>query len=225
MPLCISVEGEIGAGKTTAIEHVTEELRDRGYNVVVIPEPVEKWKQIGILEEFYNSVGKEEEKHITYEFQTYTFVTRVEYTLKAFRENPDAEIFISERSIFSDRYVFVENLKQILGRVRMKMYEDWWSMWKEVLPKCFTESLKMIYLKPSINSCQERVNIRKRDGEDKVSYEYQEGLRAVHEMFLQGINEEQHDIPPRPFDINKDVFVVDREHADSDFVSGEGAKK
>ena len=64
----------------------------------MVQEPVEEWKRVGILQEFYNNP-----KAHAYDFQTYTFVTRVKETIQQVEAHPDATIFLLERSVLTVR--------------------------------------------------------------------------------------------------------------------------
>eukprot|EP01047_Picozoa_sp_COSAG01_P078159 COSAG01_NODE_14334_length_1466_cov_7.322604_2_plen_233_part_00 len=220
------IDGAIGAGKTTLISHVREEFEARGYPAVVVPEPVEEWKRVGILQEFYA-----DPKGTAYDFQTYTFVTRVKETIKKVEANPRAVVFLLERSVLTDRYVFMELQRTMVGPVRMAMYEEWWNMWMRVMP---IHPSKMVYLRPSLDNCMDRVNTRAREGEiveedggadsegerqsgkGGVSADYQRLLSRAHDAFLLGEHAAEFPhMPPRPRPA--DVVLVEGSLADDDF--------
>jgi len=87
-PLVCVIDGAIGAGKTTLIELLCEALVERGHKAVVVREPVEEWARCGILQEFYDHASSLEPGLVAYDFQTYTFVTRVEEVIKTKEANP-----------------------------------------------------------------------------------------------------------------------------------------
>jgi len=214
-PLVVAIDGEIGAGKTTLLELLNAELSKRGYRVAIVREPVDKWEQVGILKEYYMAKSDTDKRNLSYIFQTYTYVTRICESRKVVRDNPDATIILLERSVFTDRYVFVERLRNVLGANYMKMYEEWYDQLSPLIPICPS---KFIYLKPSLDRCMERVARRARTGElCGVSEKYQRDLREVHEAFLQGLHADVFpDMPKRPFDMS-DVTVIDGDLADNDF--------
>lgn len=239
-PLVVVIDGEIAAGKTTLVRLVAAEMGRRGYRAVVVNEPVDEWRGVGILQEFYEDHPPEHRKFAAYDFQTFTFVTRVGETIKTVKANPGADVFILERSVLTARFVFVELLRKLMEPRRMVMYDRWWNMWTQVMP---IQPTKFVYLKPSIDSCMHRLEKRAREGEvtddgkraDRtdteavarggVSTAYQYRLRRAHEAFLQGMHgDEFTEMPERPFDSEKDVLVVDGEMADADFSVGGAAR-
>ena len=227
----IVFDGEIGAGKTTVIELVRQALVARGHTVTVVSEPVERWKDVGILQEFY--AATDNRGGVTYEFQTYTFVTRISECIRC-AESAPAKFFLCERSIWTDRHVFMELQRKLVGPMRMRMYEDWWGMWTQVMP--FTPT-KIVYLKPTISNCMARVAKRGRVGEvggaDKtadeqdvdacasggVSTAYQLRLRRAHEAYLEGKHKQEFpQMPACPFNPD-DIIVLDGSLVDDDFVN------
>lgn len=101
--ITLCVEGNISVGKTTFLQRIaneTVELRDL---VEVVPEPIDKWKNIGpdhfnILNAFY-----EEPERYAYTFQNYVFVTRVMQEKES--SSGIKPLRLMERSVFSDRMV------------------------------------------------------------------------------------------------------------------------
>lgn len=221
----VSFDGEIGAGKTTIIKHVKKALAARGIKAAVVREPVEDWERVGILRKFYEVMREgadpELRSSVTYNFQTYTFVTRLRETQRVVAECPDADVYLLERNVLTDRFVFMELQREAVGPVLMEMYDEWWSLWAQLMP---IEPGLIVYLKPSLDNCQARVAVRGREGEvvcaktdGGVSAEYQKRLRRAHEAYLQGLHASEFpDMPPRPF-APEDVVVVDGPLADHDF--------
>jgi len=228
----VTFEGEIGAGKTTLLALLVSEFAARNLKAVVIPEPVDEWEKKGILKEFYTS---ENRKQSIYIFQTFVFVTRLIATIEIVEKNPDADVFLLERSVLTDRYIFVELLREEIGKDYVEMYERWWGLWNKIMP---IVPERFVYLKPTLETCQARVQTRARvgeigaagerseaEGQSGVSFAYQKRLRRVHEAFLQGLHSEEFpNMPPRPFKI-EDVVVVEGPLIDDDFSCGPAAEQ
>ena len=179
-PKYIIFDGIIGAGKTTLIKLLEQNMKDNGYKVKAIYEPVDEWEKSGALKLFYSDI----EKHC-YEFQTYTFITRIERLLNEIYVKEDIDYYLIERSIFTDKFIFVEMLKEMLGETRMTMYNKWWSMWKHIMP--FQPSL-FVLLDTGLDESMKRIDERNRDGENgKVASDYQKNLHKKHLDFYNNI--------------------------------------
>ena len=100
--------GSAGPHVWSLAASAVEALVERGHKAVVVREPVEEWARCGILQEFYDHASSLEPGLVAYDFQTYTFVTRVEEVIKTKEANPDATIFLLERSVLTDRFVFMQ---------------------------------------------------------------------------------------------------------------------
>lgn len=91
LPAVLSIEGNIGVGKTTQILRLKELFKDND-RVVVLPEPVEEWVQKGFLEGMYSgSISKGE-------FQHCVLMSLAGDLLKALAQKPAPALIITERS-------------------------------------------------------------------------------------------------------------------------------
>jgi deoxyadenosine/deoxycytidine kinase len=106
--------------------------------------------------------------------------------LDMLEKNPDADIYILERSIFTDRYIFVEMLKDKFGPTRMKMYDMWWDMWYKLLPIKFNS---WVYLDTSVEEAGRRICVRDRTEETGINPEYQAALQKTHLDFYNKLKE------------------------------------
>jgi len=195
----IIVDGIIGAGKTTVISLIEKEINKelnkesnkyRKLKVKAIYEPVKLWNDTGILQYFYKDIPKH-----CYEFQTYSFITRIESVIEELYNHQDADIYILERSIWTDRYIFLELLKDIVGDIRMNMYNKWWSMWSYIMPMRVD---KWVLLDTSLEESLKRIHSRNRDGESAIDKEYQINLYIKHIEFYDKLQKE-----------NKPVVIID----------------
>lgn len=178
----IVIEGIIGAGKTTLIEKLAERLRQKGHKVAIAPEPVNQWREDGALAMFYSDMER-----YAYTFQTHVFLTRVQAIRKAVQKTPDADVLLTERSPYTDRYVFMETLSRIITEQEMKLYNVWCDFWITTMPEGVMDNKwEAVFVDPPVNLCSNRMNQRGRKEEDKVSEEYQKELHQAYETFLAG---------------------------------------
>ena len=115
----------------------------------------------------------------SYMFQTMVFKTRVESLDKKQTKN----IRISERSIWTDRYVFG---KSCLENKKMNSIEtNCYKYWFDFLEKKFNPNpTGIIYIRCSPEKCLERINNRGRNEETQIKLEYLQKLHEYHENWL-----------------------------------------
>lgn len=175
------IEGIIGAGKSTLLKILNDELPKFYNKIVIVEEPVKLWEETGALKDFYDDIPRK-----AYEFQTFTYCTRILALKAAFDKNSDADLFIIERSPFSDRYIFVESLRKagFITDSQMIKYKIWWDTWFSLWP---FEPTHFLYLDPGVDECMRRKEARARTGETRVTKEYQEGIQSNHMIFFKDI--------------------------------------
>ena len=179
-PRCIAIDSIIGGGKTTFIHQcLVPTLKAKGYNVAVIDEPVEKWKQTGILADFYS-----DPKRHSFRFQVRAFHDRIEEAIEIHDKSRNVDIYIMERSIFTDR-VFAKMLNDsdLMTESEYKDYQRIWKMWNRLMPLVPD---MFVYLKPTVETAMKRIKERGRNEETSVSIEYQENLAKEHDRVFGG---------------------------------------
>lgn len=191
-PLVICIDGVISAGKSTFVRLLEERLGNMiGKKITCMYEPADRWTSEGVLDQFYKSIN-DGTYDMTFPFQLYTFVTRMASIKQEYEANPDVDIVILERSIFSDRHIFVEMLKdaKMMDERHYNVYKLIWefldSTWEQVLP---TRPNAYVLLDAGIDTCMERIEKRNRPGEDKITSDYQQKLREKHHQFFDMIEE------------------------------------
>jgi len=196
----IIVDGVIGAGKTTVISLIEKQINEDGkLKVKAIYEPVKLWNDTGVLQYFYKDIPKH-----CYEFQTYSFITRIESIIEELYNHQDADIYILERSIWTDKYIFLELLKDSIGELRMKMYNKWWTMWSYIMPM---RVYKWVLLDTSLEESLRRINSRNRDGENAIDKDYQTNLYIRHIEFYDTLQKE-----------NKPVVIIESTIMDTNLI-------
>ena len=180
----ISIEGNIGSGKSTAIDYLKLHYKD----IVFVDEPVSEWTSIfdksgkNALELFY-----EDKERNSFWFQILAYITRLRNLLKVLDNNKN-KIIISERSIYTDHYVFAKMLYEsnYLSEMEWKSYMYWFDTFSE------STSLDMIiYVKTSPEECLKRINERSRvEEQDKIPLEYLQKCHQKHEDWISSTNTE-----------------------------------
>merc|ERR1712079_560684 len=105
-PFTVCVEGNIGCGKTTFLEHFSQFEKQ----VEVLTEPVDRWRNVNghnLLQLMY-----EDPSRWAMPFQSYVQLTMLDNHL----HQSAKPVKLMERSIFSARYCFVENMHKS-GRI------------------------------------------------------------------------------------------------------------
>ena len=181
----LAVEGNIGAGKSTFLDVLCDGTLELQDIIEIVPEPVEEWQKVetgehapvNLLDQFYK-----DPKRYAYAFQHYVLLTRMQKDRNARSSNKPLQIL--ERSIFSDRMVFVRAMHEagFLGDLELSIYDSWFSMQigqdRALTPDGF------IYLKARPETCIKRLRNRNRSEEAGVDEAYLENLHDKHESWL-----------------------------------------
>jgi len=194
----ISIEGNIGSGKSTLFQELQNYYKNNP-NVVFLQEPVELWEQIKddnnetMLTKFYNN----QEKY-SFAFQIMAFNTRCKILKNAINAikttNQEKEtIIITERCLYTDKCVFAKMLAN-RGDMEDVMYQIYLNMFND-----FNEytTNKIVYICTNPEECLRRIKKRQRQGEDKISQEYLNTCHYYHEEYIYDNK------------INKEIIVLD----------------
>ena len=160
----ISIDGNIGSGKSTLMGELKTYFSDNK-DVVFLKEPVDEWETITdengitILEKFYENPSK-----YGFSFQIMAYISRLNIMKQEFKKNPNA-IFISERSLFTDKLVFAKMLFDSgnIELVNYKIYLSWFDTFAEEFPVS-----KVIYVNTDPEICHQRIEKRSRTGESNI---------------------------------------------------------
>lgn len=180
----VSIEGNIGSGKTTLFERLKKSLA--GKNVIFVEEPVGLWETIRdsnsttILQKFYSDPEK-----YSFSFQTMAFFSRLFLLRNALATSTSDTVIVTERSLVSDRAVFAKMLYDS-GKIedinyRIYLYNS----------DAFLETLPLsgiLYLKTDPKVCERRIANRNRPGEASIGLSYLEQCASYHDSMISGIS-------------------------------------
>ncbi len=165
----LSIEGNIGAGKSTIMKKLQERyLEDK--RVIFMLEPTDMWEDIKdsnnetMLSKFYGN----QEKY-AFSFQIMAFSTRIKKMRKIIDSNPDAKILICERSLEADYHIFAKMLHEAgkIEDINYKVYLEFYKIFKNDFPLS-----GIIYINARPEVCFQRIKERCRDGEEGIPLDY-----------------------------------------------------
>ena len=176
-PIVISVDGNIGSGKSTLIKILKEKYGD---SIYFAAEPVDAWSQMidgdgnNLLHNFYTDKNR-----WSYSFQNIAYITRAKELQKALESGK--RVIITERSVMTDRNLFAKMLFNdgFMNKMEMAMYDTWFGLFNTNIDYTF-------YVKTTVDNCVDRIKKRGRDGEGDIDRNYLEALENAHEEWLAG---------------------------------------
>ena len=199
--MLISIEGNIGTGKTTLINILNKKFGKKN-NVIFVDEPLQQWLNLkdsdceNILGKFYG-----DQQRWSYSFQMHAFITRSKAILE---QNTDDNVVIIERSVITDRNVFAYLLYESgkISEMEWKLYIEWFDWLTEHFSKITPD--KFIYLKADPKISYQRMVKRTRDEEANIPIDYLNQVSEKHDQWLLGENG------------NENVITIDVNHDFSD---------
>jgi len=181
--MLISIEGNIGTGKSTFVEILKLACNDK--NIVFLKEPVDQWLSLidsdgeNILGKFYG-----DQTRWSYTFQMNAFITRCKLIMDTIKSHDKDTVIVMERSVLTDRHVFATLLKETgkISQMEWALYDQWFNWltveFKDVIPDIF------FYLKADSNVSFERMRLRGRGEEKQIPIEYLESVSIKHDKWL-----------------------------------------
>lgn len=198
-PFTVSIEGNIGSGKTTFLNHFKEQ------NVCILSEPVEQWQNChgeNLLELFYK-----DPKRWAFSLQSYIQLTMMQQHL----HETDKPVKLMERSVYSALYIFVENhlRRNIMPHASWCVLHEWF---KWITANKDLNLDLIVYLRSEPEVAYDRMVNRNRHEESRVPFEYLKQLHDLHEEWLIEKTLFTLPCPVLVFDVNKDVSALEEEY-------------
>ena len=211
----VSIEGNIGSGKSTLLERLRSEYKDNKY-IRFLREPVDEWEKIKdkdgntMLQKFYANQAE-----YSFAFQMMAYISRLTIIRENVRDimnalkhdiesgkTPKKYIMITERSLYTDKYVFAKMLydQGMIEDVKYQIYLNWFDEFAKDFPVN-----DVIYVNTDPKKCYERIHKRARVGEEVIPLTYLESCHQYHNEFLDettGVKTNQ-----LVLDGNQDIFV------------------
>jgi len=190
----VSIEGNIGSGKSTLLERLRDEFKDNQC-VRFLREPVDEWEKIKdkdgntMLQKFYA-----DQKEYSFAFQMMAYISRLTIIRENVRdimqtvkkdkdEGKDSKkyIIITERSLYTDKYVFAKMLydQGKIEDVKYQIYLNWFDEFAKDFPVN-----DVIYVNTDPKKCYERIHKRARVGEEVIPLAYLDMCHNYHNEFL-----------------------------------------
>lgn len=199
-PFTILVEGNIGSGKSTFLNNFSN-----NNNVLTVYEPIKEWKNVGdvdLMTSFY-----EDPKKWAFTFQSHIMLTM----MKAHETATSKSVKIMERSIYSGRYVFIQNLADmnLITKPEFAVLDEWYNYL--ITSGTFSVDL-IVYLKTDPEVAFSRLKNRGRIAEDRLTIDYLRKLHKCYEDWLFGRNEFICPAPVMCLNANNDIETVRHEY-------------
>ena len=181
-PRIISIEGNIGAGKSTLVEELKIRYANRN-DIVFLQEPVDAWAEITqdgktMLQLFYDN-----QKKYSFAFQVMAYMSRLRLIKNEVdrAKKMNIKTIVMERSLDADRHIFAKMLHadDMIEECMFKIYE---LMSDDGLREYSSDGT--VWLTASPKECLRRIGIRGREGEQSIGLDYLEKCDLYHQEWL-----------------------------------------
>ncbi|KAJ8249412.1 hypothetical protein GJAV_G00234520 [Gymnothorax javanicus] len=189
--LVVWIEGNIASGKTTCLEHFSKTS-----DIEVLTEPISKWRNV----QGHNPLALmyQDPSRWGLTLQTYVQLTMLDRHLSALT----APVRMMERSIYSAKYIFVENLHRSgkMPDVDFIVLSEWFE-W--ITRNIYIPVDLIVYLQTTPQTCYDRLKERCREEEKTIPIEYLEAIHQLYEDWL---------VNKTSFEVPAPVLVIPADH-------------
>jgi len=198
------VEGNIGVGKSTFLQH----MKELDQTIDIIPEPKDSWTSTAygqsLLANFYENTPR-----WAYTLETFAMIRRTKDHIR--EENNPNPFRLMERSVYSGHYCFAVNGYEsgYFSDLEWQIYKNWVDF---LIEDHCTPPLGFVYLQASPEVCFSRIRKRHRESEKKLSFGYLQAIHDHHERFLiekEGVFQALQRVPVLILNCDKD-FLTDQ---------------
>ncbi len=167
----VAIAGNIGAGKTTLTEMLA---RHFGWDV-----HYENTENNPYLSDFYMDM-----KRWSFNLQVFFLSSRYQQVLKILQGN---RTVIQDRTIYEDAFIFAPNLAD-MGLMERRDFENYLTLFQSIVSQVKAPDL-LIYLKASIPTLVEHIQLRGRDYEGNISLDYLKRLNDRYDNWINSYKE------------------------------------
>ena len=167
----IAIAGNIGAGKTTLTEMLAKHF---GWDV-----HYENTENNPYLSDFYMDM-----KRWSFNLQVFFLSSRYQQVLRILQ---GSRTVIQDRTIYEDAFIFDPNLADI-GLMERRDFENYMTLFQSIVSQVKAPDL-LIYLKASIPTLVDHIQMRGRDYEGSISLDYLKRLNDRYDGWINGYRE------------------------------------
>jgi len=179
-PYTILVEGTVGCGKSTLVN-----LLAPLHGLMAVPEPVDQWTNLNgtdMLDLLF-----QDPRRWMGAFQLESTLTRIKDAIrKPMVNGRPALVRVMERSLYSERFCFMEYAKQQENGMTETEF-NLVDLWHKFAMEKFESKIKpdlIIFIQTTVETVEQRIKKRGRPEEQNIDMNFVDGINRLHEDWL-----------------------------------------